>query len=73
MPLTYTSEAGVKALFLYSMLILAAQTAQAQMYPPLTEVLELVWIDSTLSYDPYDEQRPLIQQDVVFPYNNEVV
>lgn len=55
---------------IYAILILTVQATQAQMHSPLTEALELVWIDSTSSYDPYDEQRPLIQQDVVFPYNN---
>ena len=61
---------STKTKFLYSILIFATQAVQAQVYPPLTEALELVWTDSTANYDPYDDQRPLIKRGVLFPYNN---
>ncbi len=32
--------------------------------------MRLAWTDSTINYNPYDDQRPLAIQGVVFPYNN---
>ena len=43
---------------------------KAQRYASIAEILKLQWIDTTVNYNPYDDQRPLVKAGVVFPYNN---
>lgn len=54
----------------YAILMIITQPIQAQVYSPLTEALNVAWIDSTANHDPYDDQRPLVENGILFPYNN---